>query len=251
MQSVDKQAVAQAFGRAASHYQQHDELQRRSGELLLALKTPRPPGTLLDAGCGPGSFSRRFRAAGHQVTALDLSPAMLAEAGRQQAADRYITGDIEALPFADASFDCCWSNLAVQWCSDLRHAVSELMRVTRPGGQLLFSTVGAASLPEMHRAWQGLEESAPVNRFLAQPEMEQALSGLAVRWHSQLVTQHFVSVPQALQSLKGIGATHLHQASRRQPLTRARLERLTQHWPRSEAGYALSWQLIFGVTDGG
>lgn len=35
MATVNKQAVAAAFGRAASGYTQHDELQRRSAELLL------------------------------------------------------------------------------------------------------------------------------------------------------------------------------------------------------------------------
>ncbi len=35
MATVNKQAVAAAFGRAASGYSQHDELQRRSAELLL------------------------------------------------------------------------------------------------------------------------------------------------------------------------------------------------------------------------
>ncbi len=35
MVTVNKQAVAAAFGRAASGYTQHDELQRRSADLLL------------------------------------------------------------------------------------------------------------------------------------------------------------------------------------------------------------------------
>ena len=35
MATVNKQAVAAAFGRAAGGYSQHDELQRRSAELLL------------------------------------------------------------------------------------------------------------------------------------------------------------------------------------------------------------------------
>ncbi len=35
MAAVNKRAVAAAFGRAASHYSQHDALQRYSAELLL------------------------------------------------------------------------------------------------------------------------------------------------------------------------------------------------------------------------
>lgn len=36
MTQVDKQAIAAAFGRAASHYEQHAELQRQSADALLA-----------------------------------------------------------------------------------------------------------------------------------------------------------------------------------------------------------------------
>lgn len=73
MATVNKQAVAAAFGRAAGGYSQHDELQRRSAELLLRQLARRDFPRVLDAGCGPGGMSRRWREAGSVVTALDLS----------------------------------------------------------------------------------------------------------------------------------------------------------------------------------
>ena len=57
MASVDKQAVAAAFGLAASSYQQHDELQRLSAAQLLSQLPARAFPRVLDAGCGPGSYS--------------------------------------------------------------------------------------------------------------------------------------------------------------------------------------------------
>lgn len=250
MQQVDKLAVAQAFGRAAQMYQQHDALQRLCGERLLALGALNAPGHLLDAGCGPGGFSRHFSARGWQVTALDLSSAMLAEAERQASAWRYACGDIEALPFEADSFDLSWSNLAVQWCANLPQAIGELLRVTRPGGQVLFSTLGAESLQEMRQAWRGLDALAPVNTFMTFSEMQRQLSGLPVRWRREALTLHFSDIRQALQSLKGIGATHLHQLPDRQPLTRSKLAMLAQNWPRDAAGFALTYDIILGVIDG-
>ncbi len=67
----------------------------------------------------PGSMSRYWREAGSEVTALDLSAGMLAQAQRNGAAQHYLQGDIEALPLPDACFDLAWSNLAVQWCDEL------------------------------------------------------------------------------------------------------------------------------------
>ncbi|MFO5540145.1 malonyl-ACP O-methyltransferase BioC, partial [Klebsiella pneumoniae] len=57
MATVNKQAVAAAFGRAASGYTQHDELQRRCADLLLRQLARRDFAQVLDAGCGPGSMS--------------------------------------------------------------------------------------------------------------------------------------------------------------------------------------------------
>lgn len=56
---------------------------------------------------------------------------MLAEAQRHDVAHHYLLADIEAIPQAAATFDTARSNLAVQWCSDLRGALSELYRVVR------------------------------------------------------------------------------------------------------------------------
>ena len=103
MATVNKQAVAAAFGRAASGYTQHDELQRRCADLLLRQLARRDFAQVLDAGCGPGSMSRYWREAGSVVTALDLSAGMLAQAQRNDAAQHYLLGDIEALPLPDGA----------------------------------------------------------------------------------------------------------------------------------------------------
>lgn len=52
MATVNKQAIAAAFGRAAAHYEQHAELQRQSADVLLAMLPQRKYTHVLDAGCG-------------------------------------------------------------------------------------------------------------------------------------------------------------------------------------------------------
>lgn len=146
MATVNKQAIAAAFGRAAAHYEQHADLQRQSADVLLAMLPQRKYTHVLDAGCGPGWMSRHWRERHAQVTALDLSPPMLVQARQKDAADHYLAGDIESLPLATATFDLAWSNLAVQWCGNLSTALRELYRVVRPGGVVAFTTLGQGSL---------------------------------------------------------------------------------------------------------
>lgn len=248
-QEVDKRAVAAAFGRAAPGYNQHAALQQRCGDRLMALARRGSALQVLDAGCGTGWFSQRWQQSGHRVTALDLSARMLHQAESLQVASCYQLGDIEALPFADAHFDRCWSNLAVQWCGDLHQGLSELWRVTRPGGQVLFSTLVAGSLYEVAEAWQAIDEVAPLNPLLTEEEVAYAGRGMNLQRHPLTLTLAFPDALSALRSLKGTGVTHLHSGRAGGVLSRGRLRQLEQAWPRDERGCLLTWKLILGVMD--
>lgn len=249
LQAIDKRAVAVAFGRAASGYNQHAELQRLCGERLMALARCGSTMQVLDAGCGTGWFSQRWQQNGHRVTALDLSAEMLLQAESSAVASDYRLGDIEALPFADASFDRCWSNLAVQWCSDLRQGLSELYRVTRPGGQVLFSTLEAGSLHEVTAAWQALGSEAPLNPQLTANEIAQAGIGMNLQLHRFTLTLAYPDAISAIRSLKGTGVTHLHRGRESHFLNRERLQQLEHVWSRDRRGCLLSWKLILGVIE--
>ncbi|RLM25758.1 malonyl-[acyl-carrier protein] O-methyltransferase BioC [Brenneria alni] len=243
----NKQAIAQAFGRAADSYDRFAQLQRASGARLLEMIAHHNGSQVLDAGCGTGHFSRCWRQLGKTVTALDLSAAMLAHASEQQAADCYLQGDIENLPLADRRVDISYSNLAVQWCDDLPRALAELHRVTRSGGVIAFSTLAEGSLLELAQAWQRLDGSRRVNRFLPVSAIEAACQPYRYQLHQECVTRCFPDVLALLRSLKGIGATWLHQGRKPGLLSRARLNALSSVYPQQRGGYPLSYQLIYGV----
>lgn len=247
MAQVNKEAIAAAFGRAATHYEQHAELQRQSADALLARLDSRAFSRVLDAGCGPGRMSRYWREQGSEVCALDLSAQMLTEAQRHDVAHRYLLADIEAIPQAAATFDLAWSNLAVQWCSDLRGALRELYRVVRPGGTVAFSTLAQGSMPELRQAWRAVDEREHVNRFLPVEQLENALHGWDVEYQSHAITLWFDDALSAMRSLKGIGATHLHDGREPRVLTRSQLRQLQLAWPCQQGKYPLTYQLFLGV----
>lgn len=247
MAQVDKHAIAAAFGRAASLYEQHAELQRQSADALLARLDGRQFDHVLDAGCGPGRMSRYWRQQGSKVSALDLSAQMLAEAQRHDVAHHYLLADIEALPQASATFDLVWSNLAVQWCSDLRGALSELYRVVRPGGIVAFSTLAHGSMPELRQAWRAVDDREHANRFLPVEQLESALDGWNVDYQSHAITLWFNDALSAMRSLKGIGATHLHDGREQRLLTRSQLHQVQLAWPQQQGKYPLTYHLFLGV----
>lgn len=249
MAYVNKTAVAAAFGRAAGHYQQHDDLQRQSAAALLAQLEGRAFASVLDAGCGPGSMGRYWSEQGSRVTALDLSLPMLDEALRQRSAQHYVQADIEAMPLADGQYDLAWSNLAVQWCESLSTALGELSRVVRPGGVVAFSTLVADSLPELNQAWRALDRQPHANRFLSEAAILDALRGYRFRHQRHTLRVTFDDALCAMKSLKGIGATHLHEGRAAQTLTRSHLQQLELAWPKQQGRCALTYHILTGVID--
>ena len=96
---------------------------------------------VLEVGTGPGFFAILLCDLGYDVTAIDLTPAMLEEAKKNagELADRirFMEMNAEDLEFADASFDVVISR-NLTW--NLPHpdaAYAEWVRVLRPGGLLL------------------------------------------------------------------------------------------------------------------
>src|SRR5690349_13333063 len=93
---------------AAEKYQHRpkkkDEAEKKMVEKALAGV---PPGKALDAPCGGGRMSLLLHSHGFQVTAGDLSPAMIAIA-RERTANlgiSVVSADVEKLTFKDREFD--------------------------------------------------------------------------------------------------------------------------------------------------
>jgi SAM-dependent methyltransferase len=97
---------------------------------------------LLDAGCGAGLLALLASLRGAQVPALDASPGLLAIARQRVPAADVREGDLEALPFADASFDAVTAVNSVFYAEDMTAAMRELVRVVRPGGRVVVTAWG-------------------------------------------------------------------------------------------------------------
>ena len=219
MSVFDPRAVRRAFGRAARGYSQAAVLQREvESRLLEQLQylDDRVPATVLDLGSGPGSASAALKARWGRkcrVLALDLALPMLREV---QAKSRFwrpihaVQADARALPLADGSLDLVFSNLCLQWVDDLPRALSELRRVLREGGLLVFSTFGPDTLIELREAYARAGIPPPLSPFAAIQQVGDALVAQGFK-NPVLERDRFTltnpDTTALMRDLKAIGAT--------------------------------------------
>src|SRR5438270_6406346 len=88
-----------------------------------------PSTRLLDAGCSAGMFLRLAADRGADVTGLDACESLLAHARSRVPGAEIRQGELEQLPYADASFDVVTGFSSFQFAARPAVALSEARRV--------------------------------------------------------------------------------------------------------------------------
>lgn len=91
--------------------------------------------TILEVGCGTGLVLTRLVRFAKSAQGIDLSPGMLKHAEARGLDVR--EGSATDIPFPDASFDVTCSFKVLSHVPDIETALSEMARVTRPGGTVI------------------------------------------------------------------------------------------------------------------
>ena len=98
---------------------------------------------LLDVGCGPAGLVAEYEDRAALVVGSDRYLTNFTEFDGQFGVRRLAEGDIDALPFADNSFDLVTSSWVVEHLSNPVGCTREIARVLAPGGRYLFITPNA------------------------------------------------------------------------------------------------------------
>ena len=100
----------------------------------------RPGQLVLDAASGSGNLTIPAALTGAAVTGIDLVPSLLSDASRWAAREGVAVtldvGNVEDLPYSYARFDVVMSMFGVMFAARPDNVVTELARVTRPGGRV-------------------------------------------------------------------------------------------------------------------
>lgn len=192
--SLDKRPaeVAAMFDRTAARYDLLndlmtgglDRLWRRAVVRALAA---RPGELVLDVAAGTGTSAVPLAHAGARAVACDFSLGMLRQGVRRQAGTglRFAAGDALRLPFGDGSFDAVTSSFGIRNVSETLGALTEMHRVTKPGGRLVICEVSHPGSPLL-RGLHGLHLKAVLPlmaRFSSNPDSYHYLAESTAAWH--------------------------------------------------------------------
>ncbi|MDE8653920.1 class I SAM-dependent methyltransferase [Novosphingobium album (ex Liu et al. 2023)] len=115
-----------------------DIANRKPLRLAVDLIAPAPGEAILDAGCGTGAaMAEMLRRADCSMTGADISATMLEEARRKLGTRAAcVLAPLEALPFADATFDAVLALNVLYFCRPDQGMLRSIHRVLKPGGRL-------------------------------------------------------------------------------------------------------------------
>jgi len=217
---LHKRSLRDAFDRAAERYDEVAVLQREVGERIMErLQLVRiSPQTILDVGAGTGVFSQALsrRYAKSRVLALDIAPRMLLRARRRKgwfSRQGFICGDADCLPIASASVDLIFSNFTLQWCGELDRAFAEFRRVLKPGGLLMFSTLGPDTLKELRQSWQAVDGRPHVHQFIDMHDVGDALLRAGLSDPVMDVENFTLAYDDAMQLMRELKIIGAHNAA--------------------------------------
>ena len=149
----------------ATRYQDRHSFVWRYGASLVQLLDPQPGERILDLGCGTGQLTAEIARSGAQVTGLDNSADMLADARKNFPDLSFVVGDAARFDFPEP-FDAVFSNAVLHWVKDADGAVGSIARALHPGGRFVAEFGGRGNIRTVQAALRavlgpGADEQSP------------------------------------------------------------------------------------------
>ena len=205
--------VRERFTRTAEEFARFS-LATRAEEAAFLVRLVAPQGTerALDLACGPGTFARALAPRVRFVLALDLTPALLAEARAAVTRARlggnvgFLCSNAMTLPLPDASLDLAVCGYSVHHFADPVLALAELARVTRRGGRIGLMDLVAHEEPERATANNHIERTRDASHVTTLRPSD--FRAMAEAGGLRVLEAHFAERPRSFDDWMQIAGWH-------------------------------------------
>jgi ubiquinone/menaquinone biosynthesis C-methylase UbiE len=239
MAALQKALVREQFDQQVAHYLASSAMADRMViEAIVAAAPVQPGQRVLDVACGAGFLLLAYRDAGADVVGVDLSSAMLREAGNtlglSPGSDQLILADASSLPFDSETFDAVTCKLAFHYFSDPRRVVQEKVRVCQKQGLVALIDRVACDDPKLCAAQNRLEKLRTPNKVRVYDERE--LTALLTSAGLTILRRELVIQTMGFEEWMTAAGAEDRMRDGKDLLIGAEREDLTGLAPREESG---------------
>ena len=267
---INKLWAKQSFDNAAACYDEAAVLQRKVVDNLFERldSITLTPEIILDIGSGTGYCARGLGQTFKKSTVinLDIAFGMLRHSQKQQGlfsrlkgvltgsklgSQQFLCSDAESLALQDDSVDLVFSSLAFQWSNDPDKLFQECYRVLKPGGLLMFSTLGPDTLKELRKSWAHADNKTHVSPFIDMHDIGDALlrSGLTNPvMEAENITVTYDTVAVLMRDLKQIGSRNATAGRNRGLTGKKAMNNMKQAYEeyRRDGSLPASYEVVYG-----
>jgi ubiquinone/menaquinone biosynthesis C-methylase UbiE len=140
----------------------------------MVAKYATPTAPILDAGCGTGLNLRHLP---EGSVGVDINPRNIALLKQRLPNHIVLEGDVEALPFDDASFGTVLCTEVIEHIPDPSAALAEYRRVLQPGGVLIGSVPARSAIWKLRFLSSTCPHSEPFHNEYLPNEVREMLTG--------------------------------------------------------------------------
>jgi demethylmenaquinone methyltransferase/2-methoxy-6-polyprenyl-1,4-benzoquinol methylase len=223
--SKQPQAVSAMFDSVADSYDKTNDLLSFGQARLWRGKVARAVSAkageqILDIAAGTGTSSMAFLSEGVRVVAADFSKGMLEVGKKKYPKLEFVFADAMKLPFKDQEFDVVTMSFGLRNVQDHKVALSEFLRVLKPGGRLVICEFSHVPGPfgVLYRFYLKFFLPKISSLFSKSPEAYDYLSESIQAWPKQKdLAQDIANVGFSQVGYKNLsfGIVALHQAVKR------------------------------------
>lgn len=255
---MDKQLIAQRFGRRAATYDSAATVQRRMRDRLVdqlrQCAGRRRVRRILELGCGTGALTTQLAALfpSPEIVAVDISAEMTDMARKCCPSAEFVVDDAEHYVRREsAQFDLITSNATIQWFDDpIANLASCRARLTR-GGTIRMATFGEQTFRELRTAFAAAyrDQQLPARQHaLPFPSLNcwrKAFPELELR--QELVVATYTDVRSFLRTLQAAGTSYSvdHRPLSKNTWLRMRRHYLDQFSTPDGGGIEVTYEMLF------
>ena len=247
-----QQRLKANFNKAASSYLDHAIIQQKPALLIIdKFSKYHSSGRVLDLGSGPGTFMHGKYLLPENLINVDLSLDMLRQGISRQ--NSLVCADVANLPFANSSYSTIISSLMLQWLDDKNKAFTELSRIIKSGGHLLFTTLINSSLWQLDLAYKQIDNYQHIRHFCHEDEYLQLCRNNGFEVLESIIWSddyEFASMLELFRHFRSTGTTLPQKAQQQGIGGKERLINLAINYPDIKEGgkFRLSYYYLLIVA---